>query len=58
MKEELIELDDEKRQFYIERIKENKWMPDSAKERMLSALSEQKIPKKLVDRLEQRMNRN
>ena len=58
MKEELIKLDDEKRQFYIERIKENKWMPDSAKERMLSALSEQKIPKKLVDRLEQRMNRN
>ena len=58
IKEELIKLDDEKRQFYIQKIKENKWMPDSAKERMLSALSQEKVPKKLIDRLEQRMNRN
>ncbi len=58
IKEELIELNDEKRQFYIQKIKENKWMPDSAKERLLGALSQDKVPKKLIERLDNRMNRN
>ena len=55
VEEELIQLDEEKRQFYIERIKENKWMPDSAKDRILKTLEKEKVPKKLIDRLEQRM---
>ena len=58
IKEEFIELDDQKRQYYIQKIKENKWMPDTAKARMLGALSEEKVSKKLIDRLEQRIGRN
>ena len=55
VEEEFIELDEEKRQFYIERIKKNKWMPDTAKDRILKTLEKEKVPKKLIDRLEQRM---
>ena len=43
---------------FIKRIKDNKWMPDSAKERILKSLSKEKVPKKLVDRLEERMKGN
>ena len=58
VKEEFVELDDDKRQMFIKRIKDNKWMPDSAKERILKSLSKEKVPKKLVDRLEERMKGN
>ena len=58
VKEEFVELDDDKRQIFIQRIKDNKWMPDSAKERILKSLSKEKVPKKLVDRLEERMKGN
>ena len=57
-KEEFVELDDDKRQMFIKRIKDNKWMPDSAKERILKSLSKEKVPKKQVDRLEERMKGN
>ena len=55
VEEEFIELPDEKRQFYIDRIKGNKWMPESAKDRILKELEKEKVSKKLLDRLEKRM---
>ncbi len=36
-------------------IKGNKWMPESAKDRILKELEKEKVSKKLLDRLEKRM---
>lgn len=52
-----IELSDERRQLLIEAVENNQRMPEEAKQRMLNALQQPKVPVQIVERLEARIGR-
>jgi len=54
---ELIALGHERRAILIAAVKSNKRLPEDRKKSILTALSKDKAPRQLVDRLEQQLNR-
>ena len=51
----MIALDAERRDKLVAFVKNNKWIPKQAKDRMLSQLKNLEVPQQMVDRLESRM---
>ncbi len=54
--EELVELDPERRARLVTFVEGNQFMPAEAKARVLSQLKEDKVPARMVERIESRMN--
>ena len=54
-KSESIKLSKEERDKLISAIENNKWIPIDVKERIVKQLSQELVPKKVVDRLRKRM---
>ncbi len=54
--EEFVELDPERRARLVTFVEGNKFMPDEAKARVLAQLKEEKVPARMVERIESRMN--
>lgn len=52
---EMIELSEERRGKLVEAVKANGFIPDDVKERILTRLAQDKVPAKMVERLESRM---
>ena len=56
VEEEFVELDPERRARLVTFIEGNQFMPAEAKARVLSQLKEEKVPARMVERIESRMN--
>ena len=54
-KNESIKLTDEEREKLINAVENNKWIPKDVKKRLVKQLSQELVPKKVVDRLRKRM---
>ena len=54
--EELVELDPERRARLVTFVEGNQFMPDEAKARVLAQLKEPRVPARMVERIESRMN--
>ena len=54
-KSESIKLSKEERDKLISAVENNKWIPKDVKERIVKQLSQELVPKKVVDRLRKRM---
>ena len=54
--EEFVELDPERRARLVTFVEGNKFMPAEAKARVLAQLKEEKVPARMVERIESRMN--
>ena len=52
---ETIKLTDEERDMLISAVENNKWIPKDVKNRLVKQLSQELVPKKVVDRLRKRM---
>ena len=52
---ETIKLTDEERDKLINAVENNKWIPKDVKKRLVKQLSQELVPKKVVDRLRKRM---
>ena len=52
---EVVELSDERRAKLIAAIENNAYIPKDAKERILTQLKQDKVPAKVVERIESRM---
>ena len=50
-----IKLTDEERDRLINAVENNKWIPKDVKNRLVKQLSQELVPKKVVDRLRKRM---
>ena len=53
---ELVELDPERRAKLVAFVEGNQRMPAEAKERVLSQLQKDKVPARMIERIESRMN--
>ncbi len=56
VEEEFVELDPERRARLVTFVEGNQFMPAEAKARVLSQLKEEKVPARMVERIESRMN--
>ena len=54
--EDLVELDPERRARLVTFVEGNEFMPDEAKARVLAQLKEDRVPARMVERIESRMN--
>ncbi|MCG6885298.1 MAG: HlyD family efflux transporter periplasmic adaptor subunit [Silicimonas sp.] len=54
--EDLVELDPERRARLVTFVEGNQFMPDEAKARVLAQLKEDRVPARMVERIESRMN--
>ena len=54
-KSESIKLSEEERDKLISAVENNKWIPKDVKKRIVKQLSQELVPKKVVDRLRKRM---